>query len=205
MFAQVGVPELRDNAHSQTTMDINGLILAGGYSTRMGTDKGLLVYHDRPQREFLFNLLTRHCRAVYVSCRTEQHVPLHLNPIIDFYDLPGPLNGIMSAFRLNANTAWLTIAVDMPYINDETIEVLLSRRDRTKLATCFYNPQTNQPEPLLSLWESEAHSFLMKFVDAGNFSPRDFLKRHPVNLITPPDERILMNFNSPEDRRSFYS
>lgn len=184
-------------------MDTNGLILAGGYSTRMGTDKALLVYNGTPQREFLFGLLGRHCRAVHVSCRADQNVPAHLNPILDAYNITGPLNGILSAFMSKANIAWLAIAVDMPFINDHAIEALLASRDKTKLATCFRNPQTQQPEPLLTVWETTAYPLLLKFAEEGNISPRDFLMKHPVNLIEPPDERILISFNSPEDRHRY--
>ena len=181
-------------------MDINGLILAGGYSTRMGTDKALLVYNGTPQREFLFDLLSRHCRAVHVSCREDQNVPAHFNPIIDACNIPGPLNGILTAFTSNANTAWLTVAVDMPFVNDEAIEALLSNRDKTKVATCFRSAQTQQPEPLLTVWERTAYPLLLAYANEGNISPREFLKTHPVNLIEPPNDRILMNFNSPDDR-----
>ena len=184
-------------------MNINGLVLAGGYSRRMGTDKGLMIYNERPQREFLLELLARHCSEVYISCRAEQNVPAHLNPIIDAYNMPGPLNGILSAFRSNATAAWLTIAVDMPFVNDQAIETLLSSRDETKVATCFHNPKTQQPEPLLTLWETMAYPLLQKFAERGNVSPREFLKTHPVKLIEPPDERILINFNSPEDRHTY--
>jgi molybdenum cofactor guanylyltransferase len=186
--------------HHSPNNDINGLVLAGGYSRRMGTDKGLIVYHERPQREFLWELLARQCRAVYISCRADQNVPAHLNPIIDAYDIPGPLNGILSAFSLNASTAWLAIAVDMPFVNDQAIEALLSGRDKTKVATCFRSPQTQQPEPLLTLWEPAAYPLLQKFAEERNVSPREFLKRHPVKLIEPPDERMLLNFNCPDDR-----
>ncbi|MFT5737968.1 MAG: molybdopterin-guanine dinucleotide biosynthesis protein A, partial [Maribacter sp.] len=32
---------------------IYGLVLAGGKSTRMGVDKGLITYHGLPQRDYL--------------------------------------------------------------------------------------------------------------------------------------------------------
>ena len=184
-------------------MSVIGLILAGGYSRRMGTDKGLLVYNETPQREFLFGLLQRRCAAVYTSCRMDQNVPAHLNPISDAFNIPGPLNGILSAFKFDASQAWLTVAVDMPFVNDEAIKALLTNRDETKFATCFRNPETQQPEPLLTIWETTAYPFLLKHAEEGNISPRDFLNKHAVNVVEPPDERILLNFNSPEDRQRF--
>lgn len=182
---------------------VYGLVLAGGHSRRMGTDKSLLHYHGLPQREFLFQLLKKYCDAVFLSCRKEQHVPANLNPLFDTLELAGPLNGILSAFQYK-NTSWLVIAIDMPFVDDPAIETLFINRDRTKIATCYFNRETRQPEPLLTIWESGAYAHLVAFVQNGNVSPREFLKTHPVNMINPPDDRILMNVNSPGDLGSLH-
>lgn len=182
-----------------SSAQVNGLILAGGRSTRMGTDKGLLDYHGVPQREFLSGVLRTHCQEVFISCREEQRVPENLRPIVDSFKFAGPLNGILSAFQFSAKTAWLAVAVDMPFVNEAVIENLLVHRDTSKLATCYYNPETKQPEPLLTVWEKEVYPQLEKFVKEGNFSPREFLKTHPVNMIEPPDAKVLLNFNYPQD------
>ena len=68
-----------------------GLVLAGGLSTRMGTDKGLINYHGTPQREYLFELLSKVCHRVFTSCRIGQDVPAALNPIVDAFDYPGQI------------------------------------------------------------------------------------------------------------------
>ena len=165
----------------------------------MGKDKSLLIYHDRPQREYLFHLLSQHCDRVYTSCRRDQVIPESLNPLPDHFEINGPLNGILSAFVSSPETSWLVVAVDMPYVNGSTLQLLAGNRDRTKLATCFYNPALRQPEPLLTLWEDRCYPFLLEFLEQGNMSPRVFLQTHPVNMILPPDEKTLLNFNAPED------
>jgi molybdopterin-guanine dinucleotide biosynthesis protein A len=162
----------------------------------MGRDKSLIVYHDVPQRDYLFGLLARHCAKVFTSCRQDQQVPPGLNPVFDCFDIPGPLNGILSAFE-KEETSWLVVAVDMPFVDDNVLESIVSNRDKTKLATCFYNPETQLPEPLLTLWEKDAHVFLKKFAAAGNISPREFLRTHPVSMIQPPDPKALVNINYP--------
>ena len=177
---------------------MNGLVLAGGLSRRMGVDKSLLVYHDKPQREHLSELLKKYCSQVFVSCRKEQQVPPGLNPLFDSFSIAGPLNGILTAFQYE-KTSWLTVAVDMPYVDEAAIEMLIKNRDGTKMATCFFNKDTQQPDPLLTLWERDAHPHLLAFFERGNISPRDFLKTHPIKMIDPPNGKTLLNFNSPQD------
>lgn len=180
--------------------DLYGLILTGGHSVRMGTDKSLLIYHGKPQREYLFDLLGKFCTKVFTSCRKDQNVPPHLHPVVDSFDIPGPLNGILSAFAREPRKSWLVIAVDMPFADSDALHLLISNRDKNKMATAFYNAAEKQPEPLLTLWEENAYPWLLKFSEDGNVSPREFLKRHPVTLIDPPDKKIIMNFNFPSQK-----
>jgi molybdenum cofactor guanylyltransferase len=178
--------------------DLNGLVLSGGKSMRMGKDKGLISYHGKPQREYLFGLLSAYSNTVYTSCNASQTVPAYLNPLIDEFDFQSPINGILSALKKSPDKAWLIVAVDMPNVNADVLGNLISHRDKTKTATCFYNPETALPEPLLTIWEPAAFPLLLEFVKDGKISPRDFLNSHPVKMIHPADESILMNINSPD-------
>ncbi len=160
----------------------------------------MLNYHGKPQRDYLFDLLGNFCTHVFTSCRKEQNIPPTLNPLIDNFPVTGPLNGILTAFSHQPQSAWLIVAVDMPNVNAGVIELLISNRAEQKTATCFFNDETQQPEPLLTLWEAHAYPLLLAFAESGNVSPREFLKSHPVNLVDPPDSETLLNYNYPSER-----
>ena len=181
------------------TGSVYGLILSGGKSSRMGYDKSLINYHGKPQREFLAKLLEPYCEKTFFSCKSVDGIPEHLNPLPDFYTLESPLNGILTAFHFNNLGAWLTVPVDMPLINAETIEFLLELRDKNKFATCFYDSTGDYPEPLLTIWEPQAGPELKSFYETGNFSPRKFLMSHDVNIISSPQLSVLTNINSTEE------
>lgn len=178
---------------------LHGLVLAGGRSTRMRKDKGLINYHGKPQREFLFDLLERYCDRVFVSCRKEQAISSSLHPICDTFNFEGPLNGIMSAFELHPDCVWLAVAVDMPFINQEVLQFLLLNRDESKVATCFYDSEGKLPEPLLTIWEPSAFPLLKIFADAGGISPREFLIANDCNKLKQVNSKIHFNINTPED------
>lgn len=182
---------------------LNGLILAGGKSSRMGSDKGVLVYHGKPQREHLFDLLQKFCKKVYLSCKSNETVPHHLNPITDTLDIDSPLNGIISAFKTDPTTAWLAIAVDMPLVDEPIIRYLLAHRDPLNIATCFLDSDGKLPEPMCTVWEPHAFPLLQDFIKTGNVSPRKFLQENNAKLLRVPDKRALININSPEDLNNF--
>lgn len=165
----------------------------------MGTDKGLLEYKGKPQREHLFEMLSNICERAFTSCRAEQNIPASLNPITDKFDYNSPINGILSGMETHPDKAWLIIAVDMPFVDIPTLEFLLKNRQNDKVATCFLHEPENFPEPLLTLWEPSAYTQLLAFAAAGNISPRLFLESSAVNMVKPPDKRILSNINYPKD------
>jgi molybdenum cofactor guanylyltransferase len=182
---------------------IYGLVLAGGRSSRMGRDKGLIVYNDKPQREYVAALLRKFCVQVYVSCKTKEYIPAELNPLPDQFDLESPLNGILSAFEANNSVAWLTVPIDMPYVDDATLAYLVSHRDTNKIATCFVDSDGKHPEPLLALWEARTAEPLKKYYQRGGISPREFLKHQDILLLQPPDKRIHYNINTPDELDDF--
>ena len=94
---------------------IYGLVLAGGQSTRMGKDKGLIPYHGLPQREYLYHLLSRVCDKTFLSIRPDQKDEIDdMEVIIDKDEYKGPYNGLLSAHKEYPEVAWLVVACDLP-------------------------------------------------------------------------------------------
>ena len=181
----------------------NGLILTGGRSTRMGQDKAQLTYHGKPQRNHLTDLLRPYCQQVFWSVKADQAVglPNAEQPLIlDAFDWPGPLNGILSAFRQQPTAAWFVVACDMPLLTSRSFDALLNGRDPAKPATVFYDSDGALPEPLLGIYEPAFGPIMEQAVRAGEFSPRRLLQQNTVQLLTAPDVRELTNVNDPAAR-----
>jgi molybdopterin-guanine dinucleotide biosynthesis protein A len=171
----------------------------------MGHDKSLIEYHNMSQREYLFNMLKNFCASVFTSCKITHTIPIRFNPLPDHYKFDSPMNGILTAFSHDALSAWLTIPIDMPLIDVEIISYLISKRDATKVATCFYDSDGKNPEPLIAIWEPRAYPLMLNYYKGGKISPRDFLKHEDVNIIQIPDRNALVNINSQEELDKFRS
>ncbi len=180
---------------------LNGLVLAGGSSSRMGKDKGLINYHGKPQRDYLTDLLKPFCNQVFISC--SRSIKSSITVIPDHFDLDSPLNGILSAFHYDPDAAWLTVPVDMPNIDSNAIEYLLKHRTQKKLATCFHDLDGKFPDPLFTLWEAKSKPALLDFFNSGGASPRKFLQENNVQVLTPPQPAILLNINAPDELEAF--
>ncbi|GGW44250.1 NTP transferase domain-containing protein [Arenibacter certesii] len=181
---------------------INGLVLSGGKSTRMGVDKGLIDYHGMPQREYLYNLLKPLCNATYLSVREEQvsEFTEEYKLIVDRDEYKGPYNGLLSAHHLDPKASWLVLACDLPLMDLHTLNQLIQGRDSNKLATAFATRESGLPEPLCAIWEPEGLQNSITYLKAGNGScPRKFLINGNIQLLFPENEEVLLNANYKED------
>jgi molybdopterin-guanine dinucleotide biosynthesis protein A len=181
---------------------IFGLVLAGGKSSRMGTDKSLMDWHGRPQRFYLAEMLSTFCEQVYISCRQDQKDEIHsagYNIIADAYENKGPYGAILSAFKFRNDVAWLIIACDLPLLKQNTIAELIDERDPQKVATTFRSPFDGLPEPLITIWEPASHNILLERMEAGNSCPRKALLNTDSKIIEPKNPDTLFNANTPED------
>ncbi len=177
---------------------LKGLVLAGGKSQRMGTDKGLISYHGKPQREYMAEQLAPLCSAVALSCRPGQQEEMDSNfPLLpDTFMGLGPFGAILSAFREDPNAAWLVVACDLPFLGQDTLEYLLANRNPAKLATAFLNPATDFPDPLVTIWEPRAYPALFSFLAQGFSCPRKVLINSDIELLTIPSAEALRNVNT---------
>ena len=184
------------------TAPISGLILAGGKSTRMGQDKGLINYRGMPQRDYLHKFLKNFCEDVFVSCRQDQIRCLDDLPVLPdtFFNL-GPYGALLSAFRERPDHAWLVVAVDYPLLDRDTILQLLTGRNPSKVATAFQSTHNDFPEPLVTLWEPRSYPELLRFLAQGFSCPRKVLINTDVQILQAENPDALRNVNDPEEMK----
>lgn len=176
-----------------------GLLLYGGKSTRMGSDKGRINYHGSSQVDYLSDLMKKYCDKTYVSKSQLSDGIISDDVITDTFTDLGPFGGILSAFRANPNSAYFTLPCDVPFIDAPLIELLISERDPSKMATCFHNKETGFPEPLITIWEPRAYPSLLHFLSMGYSCPRKVLINSDIKEIEPPHDLSLYNANTPEE------
>ncbi|MEM0932935.1 MAG: NTP transferase domain-containing protein [Bacteroidota bacterium] len=179
-----------------------GLVLGGGKSTRMGTDKRLLKYYEVSQQQHAYNLLSKVCENTFLSVREEQISSSErgLNVIVDENKCGGPFNGILSAHNAYPDVAWLVLACDLPLLDRETLTILVTARNPGKAATSMATRKTNLPEPLITIWEPQGLKKAKKDLECSkNSCPRKFLLNSQIDLAYPKNDEVLFNANSKTD------
>jgi len=180
-----------------------GLVLTGGKSSRMGTDKAVLDYGQGDESHRVFGLLGEFCQQVFISCRVDQSDLPGRKGLPQVHDQilgKGPLSGILSAFEMRPDATWLVVACDLPKVDREVLANLVKGRNPFRFATAFRGHQ-GFPEPLCALYEPKARARLYQFLAAGFDCPRKMLINSPVQVLEPLAGDRLVNVNDPVERK----
>lgn len=181
---------------------LNGLVLAGGKSMRMGQDKGAMHWYGREQRYHMADLLKQHCKEVFISCRDTaqaQTIDSNYQTLGDTFTGLGPYGAILSAFRQQPEAAWLVVACDLPLVDQVLLTHLTGNRSARHIATAYHSAATDFPEPLITIWEPKSYPMLLQYLSQGYSCPRKVLINSDINLIEVPDHEALSNVNTPEE------
>jgi molybdenum cofactor guanylyltransferase len=163
---------------------MNGLVIAGGKSSRMGTNKAFLQYFHKPQYQIVFDLLHTHCEKVFIGLNAAND--LIIEPKI--LDLPiykdiGPMASILSAFAME-KTDWMVMAIDYPFIKADHLQLLISQFFSKRKTSVLYNNETNFYEPFIGIYEKSFNSILLRNVNNNNFSMQEILQTTNIEKIS---------------------
>ncbi len=186
------------------------IILAGGRSTRMGTNKALLAHPGNPRTTFVEHLvstLTPFCPETILVVRDVSDTANYTLPgvqvITDSMPGIGPLMGLYSGLSIMQAQRALLVAVDMPSIQPALIAFLLSYPVSDKLLIPIVH---NAPQVLLAIYPRTILPLIEQRIQQGFRGLRFLLEVAPVEYIeeaqlrpVDPDLRSFINVNTPQD------
>ena len=179
-----------------------GLVACGGKSVRMGSDKGMLNYHNKPQRYHLYDMLEPFCELVYISCNSIQ-----LKDMKEGYrvmaDLPayqniGPMAALLTAFRKYPENDFLLIGCDYPFLSAEEISRFL-KHCQSENTTVFYNEKDDMYEPLIALYHHRIKNSLLEMASANQYSLQELLRKSTVTKYYPANKNSIIGINTKAD------
>jgi molybdenum cofactor guanylyltransferase len=185
-----------------------GLVLAGGRSSRMGTDKAALVHPDgRTLARRCYDLLGETgCNKVMLSLRSDQEIPIGFGEMDDLQIVrdpanvsAGPIVGIVSAMEMQPDASWIVVACDLPRLDQKTLLHLVTSLHFDDSFLAYRSESDGLPEPLCAIYAPAALP-IFKQALADNFRcPRKILINHHCRLLDSVTPRALENANSPDD------
>ena len=184
---------------------MTGILLAGGKSSRMGTDKALLPFGRRTVLEHLGKLFDSifEQTVIIVNDKTK-YLSLDLPSRFFLEDLVknrGPLGGLSTGFAYANHSDCFVGTCDMPLIHELFIrEMIKAWKGKTIDALCTKNPE-GRWEPFPGIYKRENRSLIRILMDLGHLSVGRLLEVIAVDPWTMPEsfKGVMMNMNTQTD------
>lgn len=180
---------------------LHGLILAGGQSSRMGSDKALLCVHEKAAYLLIKDQLSPYCNEIFISCRSSQEGLFpEENLIRDAYSDIGPMAGILSAMESHPMADWLVVATDMLLVDSIILDKLVDSFTSTE--SVFFTDQ-NFVEPLCGIYHHSMYDELKAAYNTGQYSLSKLLRASPHVCLLAANTRALKSINEPADFKEY--
>lgn len=187
-------------------LDACGIILAGGQSRRMGSNKALLPFHGQP----LIGRVAARLRPWFRQMVIVTHTP----EAFRFLDLPvvsdpapglGPLGGLQAGLAFSQSTVAFVAACDMPFISVDLAAEMV-RRAVNGAHDAVVPTHRGVPEPLHAVYARSCLPAIAELLAAGDRKVQHLLGRvrtlevpeQEVRRFGDPD-RLFFNCNTPAD------
>ena len=185
-------------------MNISAVLLAGGESRRMGKDKATLLFRGEPLWRIQLDLLRKLAPVeILISGRNDPAWrPADVYFVADAPPSRGPLSGISAALARAATTHLLTLAIDMPFMNEQYLYSLYSAIEPGRGVIPVMEERA---EPLAAIYPVEARADFAAALSGSDFSLQKLAKellskdRLRVVQVKKEEEALFRNLNEPMD------
>ena len=188
---------------------VGGILLAGGRSRRMGSDKALLDWHGRPLvlhvAELLRDAVAGPVVVVTAPAQELPTLPAGVERAVDLVAGQGPLEGIRTGLEALAGRVELALvwSVDAPNPRPEVCRLLVAALGEADAAVPFF---AGVVHPLSAVYRVSLLPLVTRLLASGERRARAVaeactavLVDEPTLRTADPELRFLIDLDTPEE------
>lgn len=174
-------------------------ILCGGKSSRMQSEKGLVLFQGKPFIEHIIAAALPISKDIQLVTNTSDYDYLSYKKIKDIELDKGPVGGIYSALVHSESEMNLILSCDIPLISTEILQELIAKHQAEFEVSVFSD--TNKIHPLIGIYSKKIVPVLQKAIKDNDLKMMRLLEKVKHQLIEVTDERSgqFRNVNSPAE------
>jgi len=179
--------------------NITGIILAGGKSSRMGTEKGLILYKNKPFVEHIIGAMNPLVDNIIIISNNKAYKSFGFRCYEDLIKNTGPLAGIYTGLRYSKTENNLIVSCDVPLINTVILQKLTDQKNDTSEVIQLQCQGENMP--LIALYKKCCEMIFLKELVKNQRKVQKALKKCNVKTIIIDEtlKKVATNINTQKD------
>ena len=173
-----------------------GIILAGGKSTRMGSDKGFVLYNDATFMSHVIAALQPFVSEIMIVSNHSEYDVFKLKRVKDKFEGAGPLAGLYSGLANSETEKNIILSCDVPLINNEVLKVLVEGYDSE--VDAIQLKSKGETMPLIAMYKKQTMHQFLELLNQGERRLRvavESIKTKTITLNTKLDP-FVKNINT---------
>lgn len=178
--------------------------MAGGKSSRMGTDKAFVPLLGKPLVEHVLDHVHGlGSETIIMTNKTDDYSYLGLALHRDIYPDRGPLGGLHAALKQAKHPYLLVVACDMPWLNRPLLNYLVGLRYSADVIVPRWH---DYPEPLHAVYNRSCLESIEDKIQRGQLKTISFYETVTVRYVErseiiplDPNGRSFSNINTPDE------
>lgn len=171
---------------------MNAIIIAGGHSSRMGRDKGLLEYNGKPMIQYVIDAVSPHADRVMLITQNPLYKRFGLEIFADLVPDLGPAGGIYTALHISEAASNMILSCDIPLITTSTLQFIKDQHNSYDISLAALH---NKPEPLIGIYEKHCFEKWNSLIAQKNSAVHEMIKQFNTQLI---EMELMEGFNPKE-------
>ncbi len=188
-----------------SSKSIEVYVLAGGKSSRMGQDKGMILFQNKPMIQHILDEVKNMKLPINIVANNNAYKTFGFPVLKDIVQEKGPLGGILTAMNHSQADEVLILSCDMPFMTSKIIHHLISKSDQEQICVAQSKEQLH---PLCAIYKLTLKFEIEKRIAHGQLKMLDLIlgvqsKIVNMDIFEKEHSDAFVNINKPKDLVNF--
>lgn len=178
---------------------ITGIILAGGKSSRMGTDKGLMPFRGKPMIQHIIDPMAKICQRIFIVTSNSMYGMFGFELVQDEQPDYGPVMGVLSGLKKSETDLNLVMSCDAPFVGFDLMKELVLKSGEADLVSASSSKGIH---PLIAVYRRICLPVFEQAVEEDEHRLRSVIQKLSVEELSVEREELVRNINAQEDLKA---
>jgi len=181
-------------------MNVTGIILAGGKSSRMGQDKGLTLLNGKPLVKYVIDALESITQKIIIISNNDTYKRFGFPVYNDVVKEKGPVGGIYTALTHSITENNVIVSCDTPFV---TPNLLLNLIEESHSHEVTFYQYKNKTHPLVGVYKKSVLPVFKSSLDKNQLKLMLVNQSLNCNIVKVEDkfdgDKLFFNINTLQD------